>query len=334
MKAKAAAASAAIVKRKKAKYGTRPPPLANELALLQFADGGCMEDNIKRIMEAQAKATGAVGLADVHRGSDGGVWFDQDEEWEYAHLLAERDESRPPAAVDPQWVTFGDNTSLSTAPIPGDERRGSVSTQDSDLDPKHIVQPVDLLDGDDLALFGSAVLPLVTLKPGMSVLSLPSRPRRTAKHLRKPNFLVDVTFSCLHASLKSPKFPISPGVGVMKTKGKARRRPAPLKLSPPSPAFKWPTNSPIDPDKIRQDFIEASFEPVPVSVPMTPSMPATAVSASTLVNVLPRPADTSRTINAPRRTVNDGLMSLGMKTKPSMLNMMALFRSGKKEDVM
>ena len=336
MKAKAAAVSAAIVKRKKAKYAMRPPPLANELALMQFADGGSMDDNIKRIIEAQTKATGAVGLADVYRDGEGGIWLDQDEEWEYTHLLAEGDESRPRAAGDLQWVTFGSNTLPSTACIPGDERRDSVSTQDSDLDPKYIVQSGDLLDGGDLALFGSAIVPLVTLKPSMSVLSLPSRPRRAAKHLRKPDFLVDVAFSRLHASPKSPKFPISPdaGVGMKKPKGKARRRPAPLKLSPPSPAFKRPTNSPIDPEKLRQDFIEASFKPMAVSAPVTPTTPATVVSMSTPVDVRTRLVGSSRAINVPWRTVNDGLTSLGMKTKPSMLNMMARFRSGRKEDVM
>ncbi|KAG6378131.1 hypothetical protein JVT61DRAFT_13818 [Boletus reticuloceps] len=74
MMAKAAATSAAVVKRKKAKYAMRPPPLANELALMQFADGGDMDSNIKRIMEAQTKVTGAVALADISRDAEGGIW--------------------------------------------------------------------------------------------------------------------------------------------------------------------------------------------------------------------------------------------------------------------
>ena len=48
----------------------RPPPLANELAMMEFADGGSLESHIKRVMEAQAKATAgsgglSVGIADV-----------------------------------------------------------------------------------------------------------------------------------------------------------------------------------------------------------------------------------------------------------------------------
>ena len=331
MKAKLAAASAAVVKRKKAKYAMRPPPLVNELALMQLVDGGSMDDNIKRVMEAQAKVAGSVGLADVYRDGDGGIWWDQDEEWEYAHLLSDGDESRPHATGDLQWVTFGGNMSHSVAGVPEEERRGSVSTQDSDLDPKYIVQPTDLLDGDDLALLGSATVPLATQKPATSVLSIPSRPRRAAKHLRKPALLVDVAFSRLYTSPKSPKSPTSAGAsaGMPNPKGKARRRPAPLKLSPPSPGFKRPTNSPIDADKIRKDFIEASFEPA-VSVPVTP---ATAVSLTTPVDVRPRVFGSSRAVNAPWQTVNDGLTSLRVKTKPSMLNMLGRFRSARKEEV-
>lgn len=243
--------------------------------------------------------------------------MDQDEEWEYTHLLAESGESRPHA--DFQWVTFGGNASPTTS-APGEERRGSVSTQDSDLDPKRVVHPAD-----DLALFGSTIVP--TRKSAVSVLSLPSRPRRAAQHLRKPDYLVDVPFSWSHASPKSPRSPTS-SAGIMKPKGKARRRPAPLKLSPPSLAIKRPSNSPFDADKVRKDFLAASFEPL---VPVTP---ATAVSLATPVDVGTRLVGNSRAINVPRRTVNDGLTSLGMKTKPSMLNMMGFFRSARKEDVM
>lgn len=283
---------------------------------MQFTDGGDLDRNIKRIMEAQAKAANAVCLADVYRDGEGGIWWDQDEEWEYAHLLAEGGGSHPQATGD--WVTFGGNMSPSAVSAPAEDRRGSVSTQDSDLDPKYVVQPIDSLDGDDLALFGSAVVPLSTRKPPVSVLALPSRPRRAAQHLRKPDFLVDVAFS------RPPKSPKSPTLSGMKFKGRARRRPAPLKLSPPSPALKRPTNSPIDADKIRKDFIDASFQPAGL-------VPATAVSATTPIDA--RVIENGRAINVPWRTVNDSLTSL-RKKKPSVLNMMGLFRSARKEDAM
>ncbi|KIK99134.1 hypothetical protein PAXRUDRAFT_132718 [Paxillus rubicundulus Ve08.2h10] len=329
MKAKAAASSAAIVKRKRAKYARRPAPLANELALMQFADGGNMDDNIRRVMEAQAKAAGGTGVADVYRDGEGGIWWDQEEEWEYAHLLAEGEEGNAHATGELQWVTFGGgDSSPSVGDNAGEERRGSVSTQDSDLDPRYIVQPTDQLDADDLAVFGSALAPLATRKPAMSVLSLPARPRRAAKHLRKPDFLVDVAFSRIPISPKSPKFASSTfmGAGVSKPKGNARRRPAPLKLSPPSPALKRPTNSPVDADKVRKDFLDASFEPV---VPVTPGY-ARQDSCGKLT-------PSTRATNVPRRMVNESSLSLPMKKtigkKPSMLNMMGLFRSSRKDDV-
>jgi hypothetical protein len=55
-----------IAKQKRAKYAhVRPPPLANELAMMEFADRGSLESHIKRVMEAQAKATAGSGGMNV-----------------------------------------------------------------------------------------------------------------------------------------------------------------------------------------------------------------------------------------------------------------------------
>lgn len=323
MKAKAAASSAAVVKRKKAKYASmRPAPLASELALMQFVDGGSMESNIKRVMEAQAKA-GATGVGDVYRDGEGGIWWDQEEEWEYAHLLAAGEDGAAHGMGDLQWVTFGGDKSSSANPNVDEERRGSVSTQDSDLDPRYIVQPTDHLDTDDLAVFGSALAPLATRKPAMSVLALPSRPRRAAKHLRKPDYLLNVAFTRGSASPKSPKFTVSACAGgVAKPKGKARRRPTPLTLTPPSPALKRPSNSPMDVERTRKDFLESSFEP---AVPATPAIPVTSRDNR---GILATRLDLSLQPN------NGSSLSLPSKktlaTKSSRLNMMGLFKSSKK----
>ncbi|KAG6329579.1 hypothetical protein ID866_9510 [Astraeus odoratus] len=330
MKAKAAAASAAVIKRKKAKYAaSRPPPLANELALMQFADGGSMNANIKRVMEAQAKAAGDMGVSDVYRDGEGGVWWDQEEEWEYAHLLADGSETGAHGTGELQWVTFGGDGSPSALDAVVEERRGSVSTQDSDLDPRFIVQPTDH-DVDDLVLFGSALAPLATRKPAMSVLALPSRPRRAAKHLRKPDYLVDIAFPRVPLSPRSPKFGSSAfaNAGITKPKGKARRRPAPLKLTPPSPALKRPTNSPADAENGRAEFLSSSFEPV------TPITPATAANITDAQGVATRGKLTPRTLNLPhpsRSMLNLPLKKTAGK-KASMLNMMGLFKS-RNEDV-
>lgn len=323
MKAKtAAASSAAVVKRKKAKYANmRPAPLANELALMQFIDGGSMESNIKRVMEAQARA-GAPGVSDVYRDGEGGVWWDQDEEWEYAHLLAGGEDGAAGGMGDLGWVTFGGDKSSSANPHVDEERRGSVSTQDSDLDPRYIVQPTDHLDTDDLAVFGSALTPLATRKPAMSVLALPSRPRRAAKHLHKPDYLLNVAFSGGFASPKSPDFAMSACAnGVAKPKGKARRRPAPLTLTPPSPALRQPSNSPMDVERTCKDFFESSFEPIASAVPSAPSMYKDERGKFPTRLDLLQP-NNSNSLSFPCKKT--------LAKKPSRLNMIGFFKSSKK----
>ncbi|KAG1812766.1 uncharacterized protein BJ212DRAFT_1301264 [Suillus subaureus] len=293
MKAKAAASSAAVVKRKRAKYaGMRPAPLANELALMQFVDGGSMESNIKRVMEAQAKA-GAAGVGDVYRDGEGGIWWDQEEEWEYAHLLA--DGAVSGAMGDLQWVTFGGDKSFSANPDVDEDRRGSVSTQDSDLDPRYIVQPTDHLDTDDLAVFGSALAPLATRKPAMSG----------------------------SASPKGPKFALSACTsGVAKPKGKARRRPTPLTLTPPSPAHKRPSNSPVDAERTRKDFLESSFEPAVPTIPVVPAMSRDDRGELATHLGLSLQPNSSSSLSLPSKKT--------LAKKPARLNMMGLFKSSKK----
>ena len=245
-----------VSKSKKSKYAKyRPPPLATELALAQLADGGKMDDHVRRFAEAQARAGGAqmvdgklVGVGDVWRDGAGGVWRDQDEEWEYAHLLSGDQD----LSSENSWVRFGSGSGAPSTP--DEERRGSCSSQDSDLDPRYAMQADS---GDDLAVFGSALMPQAMRKPGMSVLALPSRARRTAPHLRKPEFLLDI-FPVPDAP--QGKHPHAPHAPEARPTGKERRRPAPLALAPPSPAAKYPAN-PID--DVRKDFLDHSFAPAP-----------------------------------------------------------------------
>ncbi|KAI0074014.1 hypothetical protein K474DRAFT_1774292 [Panus rudis PR-1116 ss-1] len=273
-----AVASAAVAKTKKSKYAKhRPPPLATELALAQLMDGGKMDEHITRYAEAQAKAAGAVkvdgqlvGVGDVWRDGEGGIWRDQDEEWEYAHLLGGEEDF---CIGEVQWVQFGSNKGSPLIEV----RRESTSTRDSDLSMRFAMN-AESDSRDDLAVFGGALSPVERTKPGMSVLAIPARNRRAAKHLRKPEFLLN-SFPVIPVSPTSPlsppglpKTPTSPRFGagagraVMQSRTKARRRPAPLKLLPPSPNAACPTN-PADPETMRQDFLEESFAPSPVSKP-------------------------------------------------------------------
>ncbi|KAI8996490.1 hypothetical protein BD414DRAFT_478200 [Trametes punicea] len=322
-----AEASAAVSASKKSKYAKfRPPPLATELALAQLADGGSIEDHIRRFAEAQAKAAGAteltrdgrlVGVSDVYRDGAGGVWRDQDEEWEYAHLLGGDDES------EDSWVRFGSPTKPRKASVAvvaeGDSnvRRGSVSSQDSDLDPRYAMRAED--DRDDLAAFGGALSPACARRPGMSVLAIPARTRRTAKHLRKPEFLLDV-FPVPAGSSPSADVPHAAQAAQVKEKqiaGKQRRRPAPLTLTPPSPAYKCPTN-PMDAEQVRDDFLASSFAPAPA--PARPPAPMPVVPSSGWSTQQPM------TILAKKPAAN---------AKPVVISVRGLFRAmgGKKGDL-
>lgn len=257
----------AVAKNKKSKYAKfRPAPLNNDLALAQLLDGGKMDDHATQFVKLEARAAGAtkvdgqlVGVGSVWRDGEGGVWRDQDEELEYVHLLA----GRGSAVGEGQWVRFGSDAAAS--PLT-DERRGSCTTQDSDLSPRYAMK-VETDVHDDLVVFGNALAPRIHVKPGLSVLAIPSRNRRTAKHLRKPEFLLNA-FPVPLSPTRMPKTPESPRFAVgatvcMPPKRKMRHRPAPLQLIPPSPAFKLPTN-PSDPDSIRRDFLGDSFAPPPI----------------------------------------------------------------------
>ncbi|TFY78543.1 hypothetical protein EWM64_g5469 [Hericium alpestre] len=254
----------AIARRKKEKYASYrfdAVPLQNELALMQFIDGGDQEQNIRRLMACQAKAAGDKSVVgDVYRDGRGGVWWDEHEEWEYAHLLGGQKAWSACSPADAhEWVEF---TSAME-----EESRHSLSTRDSDLDARYAMPAPGLeTSADDLATFGDALAPTATCIPGMSVLAIPARSRRTAPHLRKAAFFLDTSAFTIPVSPRSPKSPFRM-TSAPRPKGKARRRPAPLTLLPPqTPPAKCPTNSPaVDTGRARADFLGDSFAPaVPV----------------------------------------------------------------------
>ncbi|KAJ7272697.1 hypothetical protein B0H12DRAFT_1215786 [Mycena haematopus] len=244
--------------RKKAQYkSARPAPLANELAMMQFADGGSLESHAQRVMAAQARAAGpGVGVGAVFRDANGGFWWDEDEEWEYAHLLA----NQPQQQNDGQWVQFGAQGKENDEDM---ERRGSVSTQDSDLDARYLVHPAE---DDGIPTF----VPRISRRTGQPVPAAPSsRTRRAASHLHKPEFLIDVAFGG-----PGPNPRLESAAAQSKPRGNARRRPAPLKLARPHAA-----PAPAPTGDVRRDFLAASFAPVPTTAP-PPPVPASPLSPS------------------------------------------------------
>jgi len=267
-----------------------------------------MDSHAKRVMEAQAKAaagSGAhVGVGDVYRDGKGGIWWDADEEWEYTHLLADTGATTAPislagkvddamtidwedfGAADPCLDSFFTNLQVNKENDPlALERRDSVSSQDSDLDPKYLLTVPEYTLGGFNAPVEDRVLASHKIGgPGMSILSLPSRPRRQALHLNKTEFLVDIAAF----GPRSPKSSVATSGALSinpKPKGPARRRPAPLKLAhqPQNavvvvrrPAAGGQVKTPVldSVEKVRKEFIADSFAPIPTITKATTSVPA------------------------------------------------------------
>ena len=268
-----------IAKQKRAKYAhVRPPlPLANELAMMEFADGGSLESHIKRVMEAQAKATAGsgglnVGIADVYRDGKGGIWWDADEEMEYAHLLDGLDREKAEKDVEETfWEDFGgqechsEHTTRNGMSIFSfcNGRRPSVSSSvDSDLDPRYLLPSPEV---DSYPTFSSGSLNdrvLVSSRVGdekLSALSLPSRPSRRAPHLFKSILLGDMEAFGKNAprydDTLSVRVHTGGNVQVVKKPTRRRRLP-PLEIESSAPNM-----AEDELQTLRKEFIESSFTP-------------------------------------------------------------------------
>ena len=263
-------------------------------------------------MEAQAKAAAGSGLqvsvGDVYRDGNGGIWWDADEEWEYTHLLADTGATATPIskANGAMAIDWEDTEPCYFADLLANkennpfERRDSVSSQDSDLDPKYLVTvPEHTLTGFYAPVEDRVLASHKVGDPGMSILSQPSRPRRKALHLNKAEFLVDLAAF----GPRSPKSSVTPSTKP-KPRGQARRRPAPLKLAHQTQnavvvvrrpgQVKTPVTLLESVEKVRKEFIADSFAPIP----------------ATNTNIV-------RSAPAPPREI--------MNKKPSRMNMRGLF---------
>jgi hypothetical protein len=288
---------------------------------MQFMDGGKIDSHAKRVMEAQAQAAAGSGphqgVGDVYRDGNGGIWWDADEEWEYTHLLADTGSTLTPLSKannnamaidwdDAQPCYF--TNLLANKENDALDRRDSVSSQDSDLDPKYMVTVPELtLTGFNAPVEDRVLASHKIGDPGMSsFLSLPSRPRRRALHLNKAEFLLDL--AAFGPRSPTTKSSVAPSSTKPHPKGQARRRPAPLKLAHQSQnavvvvrrpgQVKTTTTLESTVEKGRKEFIADSFAPVP------------ATTKSNTTNIL-------RSAPAPPQAI--------MNKNPSRMNMRALF---------
>ena len=333
--------SSEVEKKKREVYAAALPPMVEQVARMRQAmEGGSLEYNIQKVMEEKAKRDGTAvkvsstegtkvveGVEAVHRDAQGGIWWDQEEEWEFAHLLAARKVPVSARCVDSEgWITF-DNLKLKKEDDRDDftDFSSLPSSKCTDL---HYLRP--LLVSDDSteqlvrcrtkrssSVVGSIVLPSPSTKTSKIILAIPSRPTR-GKHLQS-GYLKDViavpsTPSTTSAHSQVSSHPRSPGrvtrfvVGGSSTSGSGRRQrsrsrsvprkqrkpaPPPLKIVPLGPATKLAVN--VEPeDDGRRLFLEDSFRPDPTTVNSRWSKDTTAVA--------PRPpltktSDSDSTVN-------------------------------------
>ena len=303
--------SSTVEKKKREVYAAAlPPTVKQEAQMRQAMEGGSLEYNIQRVMEEKAKREGTAvkvnsaegikvveGVEAAHRDGRGGIWWDQEEQWEFAHLLAA---NRVPLSArcigSETWVTFDNTKSKEDERDDFTDLSSLPSSKCTDL---YHIRPLLVIDDstDQLvygrvkrssSVVGSMILPSPSTKSSNIVLAIPSRPTR-AKHLLQPGFLKDVvavppTPSTPSAYSHSSSHPRSPGrvtrfvVGGSSSSNPARRQrsrsrsiirkqrksaPPPLKIVPLGPATKLAVN--VEPeDESRRLFLEDSFRPDPV----------------------------------------------------------------------
>lgn len=315
-----------VEKKKRGVYAAAlPPTVKQEAQMRQAMEGGSLEYNIQKVMEEKAKREGTAvkvnsaegvkvveGVETAHRDAQGGIWWDQEEEWEFTHLLATNGVPVSARCMDSGgWVTFDklkskkeddrdDFTDLSSLP----------SSKCTDF---YHVRPLLVLDESveqlvrgrterSSSVVGSIILPSPSAKSSKIILAIPSRPTR-AKHLLQPAFLKDVvavppTPSSTSGYSQTSSHPRSPGrvtrfvVRGNTTSGSVRRQrsrsrsvpkkqrkpaPPPLKIVPLGPATKLAIN--VEPeDDSRRLFLEDSFKPDPFLINSRWSRDTTAVA--------------------------------------------------------
>ena len=158
---------------------------------MQFVDGGSEDANARKLLLQNGES--------AYRDEKGAIWWDADEELEYAHLLASEEPltaaSSSSTDAAENWIRFEG---------PGGEQ---PSTQ--------------ILEATQVP----------QTNPGLSVLCLPSRPRRG---LGKPTFLLDTNMMAPFAPKSPTGTPTNTTTPSSMTGGSSskseRRRPAPLVL--------------------------------------------------------------------------------------------------------
>lgn len=216
---------------------------AQEVQLAMFLEGGKEEDHIARAASKTMKGMPTdKGLPGVgrevggYKDERGMLWWDEDEQWEWAALLPKDDDDR---CEDRAWVDF-ERPCLCPCPS---ERRSSASSACSDKSVDALLDELEEL----VSTMGASATGRFEALPPRCVLAMP-RPRARGLRAQGSAYLFPVELAQHKNKNKDSKdskdsrpvlSPLLTSFGAPRAKGAARRRragpPPPLKLAPPSP---------------------------------------------------------------------------------------------------
>ncbi|KAF8509601.1 hypothetical protein BU17DRAFT_70384 [Hysterangium stoloniferum] len=261
----------------------RPMPFIQQMQMVQFLEGGTIESHIKRHHASAGQGKAHTGFAIDGQGAveevahgyaftdeRGMIWFDEEEEWEFACLIPKREESgragklrrflgtskgRDGADVEEEWERFGG----------GEEGEEEENAEEEGVDPEALLarEDDDLLAGqDELASFGGdvqarrgppqSVLKISSAKekrarrrnrktPGPAPISTPGTPQ----HSRNPRMLKEEFLSSSFAPAPAPPSPTS-SRSIANTKSSPRTR-TKSKPAPPPSSFNSNANANANP---------------------------------------------------------------------------------------
>ena len=210
------------------KTNARPMMYAQEVQVDMFFNGGREKDYIAR---AATKPSGmstdkALAVREVggYKDEKGMLWWDEDEQWEWAALLPKEDDTDDSNSHDESaWVDFESAF----------ERRHSTSSAHSDKSVDGLLDELEEL----MSTIGTGADAGSRLPP-RCVLTIP-RPRARGAKGQGPAYLFPVELAQNSKSSKPVLSLSTTSLGSCRAKGAARRRragpPPPLTLAPPSP---------------------------------------------------------------------------------------------------
>ena len=230
------------------KTNVRPAMYAQDVQLAILFEGGKEKDHIARAASKTTKGTstekgvpGGGCAVGGYKDENGMLWWDEDEQWEWAALLPKDDDGRLSNGDDDSaWVDFAC------------ERRSSASSASSDKSVDALLDELEELvstmgagaSAEAAMGVGMGSLGCLEPLPPRCVLAMPRprpRARGAAAHGSAYLFPAELTSTRSRSRSRSTHTPASPSASfcARRANGAGRRRragpPPPLTLAPPSP---------------------------------------------------------------------------------------------------